>query len=65
MGSKSWLGAYPSLPVCQGEGGAPGCEAADQEKHQVYSWAYSEEIFGPSTAQMAADHALQRKVNIR
>jgi hypothetical protein len=36
-------------------GGAAGSEAADQEKPQVYSWAYSEEIFGPGEAQMAED----------
>jgi hypothetical protein len=37
----------------------------DQEKPQVYSWAYSEELFGPSAAQLAADLALQRIINIR
>jgi hypothetical protein len=36
----------------------------DQEKPQVYSWAYSEELFGPSAAQLAADLALQRIINI-
>ena len=43
----------------RGEGGAARCEAAGQEKPEVYLLEYIEDCFGPSTTQMAADRSPQ------
>ena len=65
MGEKPGTCYYSDCGVCpsnlslRGEGDAGRCEAAGSKKPEAYSLKYVEDLFGPSTTQMPADHLPQ------